>query len=176
MNHKTWNLVAEEVETITDRLGKPIDEGIKETVIALRLHNFNTSGSCEGHLNWGYAYPWVDIGDELTNDMFERLRQDKTTNIETLIRKHSDIKALRQKNLQELNRFLDLLTEYYKNKAITEHERLNVGDTNIYGYFRLQSQGGSIQLARTKSEQKINLEKYQNEIRLFTHFLKQYRL
>ena len=49
------------VDTLTDVLGMPVDQGIREIVAALRLAGFSTTGSCEGHLNRALQYPWVDI-------------------------------------------------------------------------------------------------------------------
>ncbi|MFA7315790.1 MAG: hypothetical protein WC059_03255 [Candidatus Paceibacterota bacterium] len=56
-----WNSKFKEVEMITDRLGKRIDSNIKESVVAFSALGFNTSGSCEGHLDRGLPYPWIDI-------------------------------------------------------------------------------------------------------------------
>jgi hypothetical protein len=48
---------------ITDKLGMPIDPGIKKTVVLLNLLGFRTVGSCGGHvdLNGGTLTPWIDI-------------------------------------------------------------------------------------------------------------------
>ncbi len=58
---KRWDEIAARVETIGDKLGKGIDGGVKETVVAFRVLNFETSASCEGHLNRGVASPWIDV-------------------------------------------------------------------------------------------------------------------
>ena len=52
---------SDEVESISDGLGMPIDRGIKKLVIALMMWNFPTYGSCEGHFDHGHPYPWVEI-------------------------------------------------------------------------------------------------------------------
>lgn len=49
------------VDSIADNLGMPIDEGIKKMVVALWAHEFETTGSCEGHTNRGCPFPWIDI-------------------------------------------------------------------------------------------------------------------
>ena len=51
-----------------DRLGKGIDEGIKETVVTFNLLGLNTTASCEGHPGRekrAVPSPWVDV--EATN-------------------------------------------------------------------------------------------------------------
>lgn len=60
----TWNEAAEQFSKVTDKLGKPIDQGIFELVVCLNLLEIPTRQSCEGHLGWGLPYPWVDIEPE----------------------------------------------------------------------------------------------------------------
>ena len=53
----------ESLDGIGDKIGMPIDQGIKKTVALLNLLGFPTSGSCEGHVDvdHGLLTPWVDI-------------------------------------------------------------------------------------------------------------------
>ncbi len=51
-----------EVERTADRLGYPIDPGIKGLVVMLKAFGLSTTASCEGHLDHGSPYPWVDVG------------------------------------------------------------------------------------------------------------------
>jgi len=53
--------IRKKVDKIVDKQGLPIDSNIKELVIGLMAHGINTTGSCEGHKNWGQPYPWVDV-------------------------------------------------------------------------------------------------------------------
>src|SRR3712207_1504419 len=62
VKEQRWQQSAAEVNRITDRLGMPIDEGIKETVVALNVLGINTVASCEGHFDRGTGAPWVAIG------------------------------------------------------------------------------------------------------------------
>lgn len=48
---------------IRDKPGQTIDQGILQTVIALNANNIPTLASCEGHLDHGEPFPWVDIGN-----------------------------------------------------------------------------------------------------------------
>jgi hypothetical protein len=63
-----WRKVAEGVEKITDGLGMEIDPYIKDTVIALNVLGFITTGSCEGHLDRALPFPWIDVGTLLDED------------------------------------------------------------------------------------------------------------
>jgi len=58
---RSINDIKQEVDSLTDKLDEPVDEHIKCLVVALRYLDFNTSASCEGHLDHGFAYPWVDM-------------------------------------------------------------------------------------------------------------------
>lgn len=51
------------VAQLTDKLGREMDAGIIDTVVALNLAGFTTVQSCEGHLDHGAAYPWVNLAD-----------------------------------------------------------------------------------------------------------------
>lgn len=44
-----------------DRRGTLVDPGIKKIVAALKMHEVNTAASCEGHMDHGFPYPWVDV-------------------------------------------------------------------------------------------------------------------
>ena len=56
-----WDQAEEKVSQFRDGLKMPIDKGIRETVIVLNVLGFTTLMSCEGHLDRGLPYPWVDI-------------------------------------------------------------------------------------------------------------------
>lgn len=60
----TWNETAKRFASVTDRLGKPIDEGIFDTVVALNMLGVTTKQSCEGHIGWGAPYPWVSVEED----------------------------------------------------------------------------------------------------------------
>lgn len=49
------------VDILVDNTGEHIDKKIRHIVVALRFAGFNTAASCEGHLDHGFPYPWVDI-------------------------------------------------------------------------------------------------------------------
>ncbi|HEU5382246.1 MAG TPA: hypothetical protein VFV38_43080 [Ktedonobacteraceae bacterium] len=61
----TWNETVEQFRRVTDKLGKRIDDGIFETVVCLNMLGISTTSSCEGHLDWGTPYPWINIEPEI---------------------------------------------------------------------------------------------------------------
>ena len=56
-----WNELEEQFKHVTDALGKPIDAGIFQTVVAFNALGVSTIMSCEGHVDHGLPYPWIDV-------------------------------------------------------------------------------------------------------------------
>ncbi len=50
-----------QVKTITDGLGHPVDEKIQSLVAALRMWGVSTTGSCAGHSEYVFSFPWIDV-------------------------------------------------------------------------------------------------------------------
>ena len=59
-----WKQKQQEIDEIVDLNGKGIDEGIKETVVAFNINELPTSNSCEGHIDHGLPYPFVEVEAE----------------------------------------------------------------------------------------------------------------
>lgn len=62
-----WRRMLKAVGDVRDRLGMPVDPGIRDTVAALNLAGLPTLQSCEGHVNargHGLPAPWVDFVNE----------------------------------------------------------------------------------------------------------------
>ena len=49
------------VDLLADGLGHPIDLGIKKPVANFLYKNYETTASCQGHLDWGLPFPWIDF-------------------------------------------------------------------------------------------------------------------
>src|SRR5260221_14132050 len=65
---RIWDEAVAACTAITDRLGKGIDPGIFEAVVALRVLDIHTTGSCEGHVEDGPPSPWIDVEAVVTRD------------------------------------------------------------------------------------------------------------
>lgn len=75
-----WEQKRREIDEIKDKLGKGVDENIKEAVTAFRVFEFTTSGSCGGHLQkekHGLLYPWVDISAPIPEGFKESEGEDR---------------------------------------------------------------------------------------------------
>jgi hypothetical protein len=57
----TLRIMRQEVLLLRDRLGRPIDKDVIETVTALRALGFNTTSSCGGHLRRMTTGPYVIV-------------------------------------------------------------------------------------------------------------------
>ena len=56
-----YNGILKSLDSITDRLGMPIDKPIRHLVAALNYSGFPTVASCAGHIE-RKQIPWVRIG------------------------------------------------------------------------------------------------------------------
>jgi len=84
LRQQQWQEIEAEVQRLADRLGRPIDEHIRAAVVGLRANGFGTTGSCEGHADRAYPYPWIDvespISEAIGNDPRYRELGDKFRN------------------------------------------------------------------------------------------------
>jgi len=120
--------LAEQTEKVTDGLGKPIEDDIKNIVIMLNAFKLLTRASCAGHLNkWSYGAPWVMVGSESPID------QDSTTEND----------ELRERIIQETStmraRTVSLLEQFYKTHNVDYSVMLHP-DGGGY-FFRIKSIG-----------------------------------
>jgi hypothetical protein len=179
-----------------DGLGLGIDPGIKKAVIVLNLLGFKTEGSCQGHIDWGLPYPWIDFNtqDEEINALhikrqdIYKLIDEKEAEIQ---KKHPHLslgQALRKEQSKEvtalykqrhlLNDTMDklsklkllplnnLMTEFYKKHSIDRDKMLAFHSLN-----RIHSLGGDWQITRDDNERLRKLKEYQEEMKSFTDFL-----
>jgi len=163
-----WDEMELGVSGITDGLGKEIDAGIKDAVIALKLLELNTTQSCEGHEDRGTGGPYVDVESSKAKSFEEKY--DKLTDYES-----EEADALRKEitrhNLEERKKLFPLLQEFYSTRTTPEDIRLSIKSYGL-GISRIENQGVSLQEIAQTGEYKENLEKYQKEMKAFTFFLK----
>ena len=190
------------VDKITDALGMPVDEGIKEAVIMFNAVGLYTSASCEGHLDHGLPAPWIDV--EAPNEPKERYVGEKEIfrkvarkynlkveelrrgyNIEALEEAGREIvkneetkeyKIWRKENQKLLKKAKKFLEEFYKNRKVEPDIKLEI---EIFGNgsFRIHNGGKYYKLVndlsrKEKREVKKMLKKFREEMNAFTEFLK----
>lgn len=161
---RKWEQVRVDVDTIGDKLGLGIDEKIKDTVTAFKIHEFTTSQSCEGHVyeeetedKHGLPFPWVEVyapaPEGWEND------EDKK-------------EAWRTVNLKQQQKMMALLAEFYQQREVPLDAHLSFSRMGIFGGFRVQSFGAELTSILSSEEQKQKLELYRKEMDDFTLFLK----
>lgn len=160
----TWEQKRAEVDKITDRLGLGIDEKIKETVTAFRVHEFSTSQSCEGHIHERKKegqeekiFPWVEIYAPEPEGWQESEEKEKEWTIE---------------NLRQQQKMMGFFDEFYQGREIPFDARLAFDGIGAFGGFKVQSFGAETMALFSHEEQKQKLELYRKEMNDFTKFLK----
>ncbi|HLC48930.1 MAG TPA: hypothetical protein VJI96_00915 [Candidatus Andersenbacteria bacterium] len=178
-----WDEVAKRVEGYKDGLGKPIDTGIIETVIALNVFDLQTSQSCEGHLNWGIAAPWAEIKvegvDELwkkSSEAFDQAEQAELNNtpteeIQNLYQNAHKLTAEANRPILEKGQIaMDLLNDFYTNRTVQHDQRIIVEEMGRR--LRLTSAGAFLQEIADPIVKEQRLQTYQQEMADFTAYLK----
>lgn len=194
--------LAEEIDAWADGLGYPLDEGIKETVIVLNLLGFTTNGSCEGHLNWGCAYPWVDFSVKSPEGQAIETQIDQIylNGLRELMSKYpeltfdelfgtpegEEIKPMREKLYVLLDALYDLYNDIARSSMkplldlidqfYQDHDVAE--DQKLHIFFsndiiRLVCQGWDVQDKRVGEEREYYLKLNQQEMMAFTEFLKE---
>lgn len=150
--------ITKHVDEITDRLGMPVDEGIKQTVIYLQALGFPTNGSCEGHPNkkHGLDFPWVDVGEE------HPTHKNWFKNEKLMAKIHSNLGRL-------YYNLIILLNKYYKHRKVDYDVML---DASLFAtWIRLQSKGGEAFKQFSKKDKSGKIFAYTKEMKDFTKFL-----
>ena len=157
--------VTQEVERIGDKLGLKVDQGIKETVAIIIAMGFPTESSCSGHTNEpgdeGYGFPYVSVyvpapkgweEDKTNKELGEKWRQD---------------------NLKYRAQMIPLLDEFNKARIYENDSLLHLENMGVFGAFTIESAGvENAKKLREKEEVVIKIKQFQEEMRLFTEFLK----
>ncbi len=164
----TWEKHRADVDKIADRLGKGVDEKIKEAVAALMVYEFPTSGSCEGHAHeeveeeHGLPYPWVEIYAPEPEGLREGGEADKKQKEQEWI----------AENLKQQQKMMEYFLEFYQGRETPFDARLSFDRIGRFGGFRVQSFGAEITKILPTEEQKIKLDLYRKEMDDFVNFLK----
>ena len=163
------------VEQIGDRLGKGIDEGVREGVALFIANNINTTGSCEGHDDWGTGGPYIDIRSKEIETLYEQLDKlpENETSDETDPKREEIRNQILKLNLEERRKIIPLFEEFYKDRNVPYDVKLHISSLGN-GWSRLENQGVEFQSIETDdSKKKENLKRFQEEMKNFIAFLKE---
>lgn len=181
-----WQETAERISRTVDKLGLPIDEGIKETVTVLNALGIATRASCEGHLDFGTCAPWVDIAstDPRTDVSIVKLSQEAQRKCDENKKTEQEIRVIfaevhkarcvvKAYHIEERRKLLAYLAEFYEDRCVPYDRRLIIRPLGTDGKSRLESQGADCQEVASPEEKVQKLAEYQREMQDFTTFLKQ---
>lgn len=161
-----WEKKMAEVNEITDRLGKGIDEKIKDAVTAFRAHEFTTSQSCEGHTGkeekHGASFPWIEIYTPEPKG-WKEAKGEKKEEIE---------REWMVENLKQQQNMMGFLEEFYKERETSFDARLIFDRIGAFGGFRVQSFGAEMMRLLPPEKQFKKFELYRKEMEDFAAFLK----
>ncbi len=163
-----WEKKLADVEQIADRLGLGVDEKIKESVAAFLIHEFTTSGSCEGHMaeeeekQHGLPYPWVEVYAP-EPEGWRKAKGEKKEQLD---------QEWRIKNFEQQRKMMGFLEEFYQGRETPFDARLAFDRMGAFGGFRVQSFGAEMTAILTPEEKRQKLALYQKEMKDFTEFLK----
>lgn len=162
-----WDKTLEQLECVSDRLGKPIDAGIKETIVAFMVNKFPTYGSCEGHVEERFGKmrklrPYIAIGIQEPKERFvgeqeikNKIATEHGIAVEKLdendpvakpywiyIAKHDvpetpEYLAVRAKNEALQKSILDILESFYQNHRVSGELKFKIQRIGPAGHFHL---------------------------------------
>lgn len=182
-----WEHVNATFLHVTDQLGKGIDEGILETVIALNVLGIETTASCEGHPERGTGAPWIDIearsGSEQSRQVARLFTQAHeayeqqtlpSARIEALFATaHQEKERVKRLHLAQRQKLMEYLAAFYEQRHVSFERLLVIHPRDTTGRARLESQGADFQNVAPLDTRKQKLHVYQEEMQAFTAFLKQ---
>jgi len=151
--------IRKEVNEIADKKGRPIEEGIKETVVMFNAFDIKTWQSCEGHAEEDErSAPWVMFQPKIPEN--EEWCDDEESR-EKVIAEGEEMKK----------QIMDLLNDFYKKRKI---EFGNMLGLKGIGYsLKLQSNEAEIFKGLDPDEAREKLLVYRKEMSDFTEFLKE---
>lgn len=164
---KKWDDLKEIIDALADKLGKGVDESIKETIVALKLLGIHTTASCEGHLDHGTFAPYIDI--EATDALEKEKLLDSMSNAAEI---EAAKKEIRHANLKERWKLIQLLDEFYTDRQSPFDKRLTI-NKGPFGRSRLESLGAALQIITDLPLKSQRLLQYQQEMKAFSEFLKE---
>lgn len=179
-----WQEVAQRMESITDRFGQPIDQGIFELVVALTALGVKTTSSCEGHLDHGYASPWIAFQASTMQAMQQQVQavtmqlqhakneqQPEAIIAELESQMFRFAQEARIGCFQELLQVHQALEAFYGTRQVSYDQQLYL-HSDSFGHSQLQNHGMDYQLLRPFEVRSARLVMYQQEMQIFAAFLK----
>lgn len=150
------------VEKMCDKLGMPIDEGVKDAVVYLKALDFPTSSSCEGHLV-------DDEGNDLPRSPYVEVYPEEPEEVDW-----PDIPEIQQemsaKAAELKERAQSLLDDFYAAEADVDPDAMLTLWQIAYGW-RFEPVGTEALDHLSATDAEALLKKQQEEMQRFAEFL-----
>lgn len=167
---KSWQEATHEATRFTDRLGRGLDPGIRDTVIALNMLGVSTTQSCEGHLDHGRPYPWVTFDSAEAKALFQQ------SGVAFANEQFEDAHALKHRaeaeQAYDQRKVIEALTAFYATFRQVPQDRMLIVYARYAGTSILEPQGAMCLIGQSHEVQTRKLAEYQAEMHTFTTFLK----
>ncbi len=166
---KSFDQIKAEVTKQVAETGQHIDDGVLDTVVALRMRGFNPVDACEGHDDRVTGGPFVMFEAAESKELLTKLQgmADQTSDeFQRTYQKAS------QANLGEVQKILPLLEQFYAERDTPHAERLIV---RCFGPSvpKLMCQNADLGEILDEGERHRLLSDNQLEMMAFTNFLKE---
>jgi len=167
MTSREFAALRERVNKLVDKLGRPIDPDILDTVAILQAHSIHTIGSCEGHADRPTGGPYVlfSAPNAKKYDDAKKTLPEQTGAEYRRLRKQA-IMA----NNRQAQKLLRLLDGFYTHRIVPVNQRLII---EYYGstFGELMCQGAGLANIQGPEQRADLLKKNQAEMRAFTDYL-----
>lgn len=156
------------VDEFSDRLGLPVDDGIKLLVATLRAYGFKTVDSCEGHESRRTNGPRVWMTPEKSEALLSELSEldeddDKARSL---------LRAIRHEGFYVKSDLLNLLDDFYDGREVSTWVRIIIESRGAYGDCVLICQGTATVDAIEPDDRRLKwLALAKQEFTAFTDFL-----
>src|SRR5258708_14434953 len=187
---RRWNAINKKIDSITDKLGKPIDEEIKELIVGLNILGFRTTMSCFGHIRENKTFgikdyaltPYVFIKPAIDSELekeHEDLRQKVSKakqigNKESYREAYKEWQSFRNKMSTPyytcIKQLVDLFAEFYNNRHVSYDAQVVVSGS----LFRItiRNTGENYLYLMNADTKEKKLKEYHDEFIAFGKFLK----
>lgn len=178
-----WPTSWEEAEIfagrLTDQSECPIDAGIVKVVAALNLLGFCTSQSCEGHLDEGLPYPWIDFTTGACPAWYEQAQKDACCEGQSAeatmaaIGRLMDLVAAYHQEDHLYTRLVALLERFYASRTDCPEKWRLIPHCIHPGYYRMCSGYGYAADEWPANARAENLARAQGEMQRFAEWLRE---
>jgi hypothetical protein len=178
------------VNKTTDKLGRPIDEGIKELIVGLNIFGFQTTMSCFGHIRENKTLaiehfaltPYVHIKPTLDKELEKeledlRLKVSKARerhNKEEYRRAYKEWVSVKDNAATPyyscIKQLIELFTEFYRERRVAYDAQFVVAGS--LQRVRIKNIGEKYLYLMNLDTKKVKLKEYQAEFIAFGEFLK----